>query len=65
MEKLTLRSGRYIPRTMTDAEARIKALETHLASLTAELEHILAELNTMVSGLDGVHATSDDASTSF
>ncbi len=45
MEHLNLHTGRFIPRADLDADARIRALETHLAGLTAELEHMLAEID--------------------
>ncbi len=46
MSKLTLRSGRFIPRTAReDLTARIALLEGYLATLTEELERILDDID--------------------
>ncbi len=67
MERLNLRMGRFIPRAEADAETRIRALETHLGGLTAELEYLLAEINATLKLLEsaktvqGASATDADA----
>ncbi len=45
MEPLNLHTGRFVPRVETDSEARIRALEAHLSGLSADLEHVLAQIN--------------------
>ena len=42
MEKL--KCGRFIPREDTDNAARLRALETHLAALSEEMEYLILEI---------------------
>ncbi len=44
MEQLILHVGRFIPRTDADTETRLRAVEAHVAALTAELELLLTEM---------------------
>ncbi len=45
MKSSTFRSGRFIPNSERDLNARVKALEVHLAALTSELAYLLAEMD--------------------
>ncbi len=43
MEKL--KCGRFIPREDNDNGARLRALETHLAALSEEMEYLILEMD--------------------
>lgn len=53
MEKLILKCGRYVPADETDALSRVRTVETYLARLTEELEHLLAQMDPVLQAVDG------------
>ncbi len=52
MEKLILRAGRYIPRPEASDSDRIHRLEDYLATLTEELERLVAEVDRALDALE-------------
>lgn len=59
MEKLILKSGRFIPPAVGDAETRIKLIESHLSGLTEELEYLVGEMDRALNALEAAISERD------
>ena len=45
MEKLILKSGRFMPDMEGDNQSRLRAVESYLSGLTDELEYLISEID--------------------
>jgi hypothetical protein len=59
MEKLILKSGRFIPPALGDVETRVKLIEAHLSGLTEELEYLVGEMDRALNALEAAISERD------